>query len=131
MRALILLAGWSQLALAAGSLLIPRTLGWREDTARLKPLTRQVFWTYAAYIWVTNIGFGLLSVLGADQLLTAAPLARALCAFAAAWWGARLGVQFFYFDRSATPPGAIYRLAEAALVALFIFLTGVYAWLAL
>lgn len=39
-------------------------------------------------------------------------------------------VQFFYFDRSEAPPGAFYKLAEAALVGLFILLTAVYGYAA-
>ena len=54
----VIAAGAGQLLLAAGSLAIPRVLRWREDVARLRPLTRQVFWTYAWYIWTTNVCFG-------------------------------------------------------------------------
>ena len=46
----IQLAGGIQLAIALASLAIPGQLGWREETRRLTPLTREVFWTYAAYI---------------------------------------------------------------------------------
>ena len=44
--------------LAAVSPLIPFVLRWREQTARLDTLTRQVFWTYAGYILVINLCFG-------------------------------------------------------------------------
>ena len=50
METAIRLAGAAQLALALASLAIPSVLGWREETRKLRPLTRQVFWTYAAYI---------------------------------------------------------------------------------
>jgi len=133
MRALIVLAGAGQLALAAASLAIPRILGWREETAKLQPLTRRVFWTYAVYIWSFNVAFGLLSVLAPERLLDGAPLAAAVCAFIALYWGARLVVQFAWFGRAGGPAGIRYRLAEAALVALFVYLTVVYtaaAWFA-
>jgi hypothetical protein len=35
-------------------------------------------------------------------------------------------IQFTYFERGGAPPGRRYRLAEAALVGLFVFLTLVY-----
>ena len=35
----------------------------------LRPLLRQVFWTYAAYIWFTNLCFGLVSALAPHWLL--------------------------------------------------------------
>ncbi|MET0405611.1 MAG: hypothetical protein ABW123_24545 [Cystobacter sp.] len=126
MKTLLLLAGLGQLALAVGSLAVPRVLRWSEDTARLRPLTRQVFWTYAAYIWVTNICFGVVSTALPDQLLDGSPLSRVVTGFITVYWGARVLVQFFYFDRSEAPPGLFYKLAEVALVGLFIFLTAVY-----
>lgn len=125
-----MLAGIGHLALAVGSLAIPKTMGWREDTAKLKLLTRQVFWTYAGYIWFSHIAFGLLSVLAPGLLLDRSPLAGMVCGFIALWWGARIVIQFTYFDRSARPPGAIFVLAEAALIAFFAGCTGVYGWAA-
>lgn len=125
---LLILAGLGQLGLAVGSLALPRILGWNEDTAKLRPLTRQVFWTYAAYIWVTNICFGLVSTFAPEWLLDRSPLARAVTGFITAYWASRLAVQFLYFDRSAAPPGAIYKFGEVSLVGLFIYLTAVYGY---
>jgi hypothetical protein len=130
MRAFLILAGFGQLALAAGSLALPRILRWSDDTAKLRPLTRQVFWTYAAYIWVTNICFGVVSAFAPDWLLDGSPLARVVTAYITVYWGARVLVQLSYYDRSEAPPGAFYRLAEVALVGLFIFLTAVYGYAA-
>jgi hypothetical protein len=129
MTTLLLLAGIGQLALAFGSLAIPRILAWREDTSRLRPLTRQVFWTYAGYIWVTNVAFGVVSVAAPHWLLDGSGLARAVTGYVTVYWGARLCVQLFYFDRSSAPAGTRYRVAEAALVGLFVYLTAVYGWL--
>jgi hypothetical protein len=96
------------------------------DTAKLRPLTRQVFWTYAVYIWCTNLAFGLVSLRPA-WLLDRSPLAACLTGFISAYWLGRVLIQFFYFDRSDGPPGLPTRLAEAALVGLFIYLSLVYA----
>jgi hypothetical protein len=130
MRTLLVLAGLGQLALALASLWIPRALGWREETARLQPLTRGVFWTYAGYILANHVCFGLLSALAPDLLLAGTPLARCVSGFIAAYWGARLLIQFLVFRRSGLPPGVRFRLAEAALVSLFVYLTAVYGWVA-
>jgi len=130
MRTLVLLAGIFQIVVAVGSLTLPRLLGWREETARLRPLTRQVFWTYAGYIWATNVSFGLLSLGGTAWLLDGSPLARAVAGYIALYWGARLVIQFAYFDRSSAPPGAFFKLAEVGLVGLFIFFTATYGALA-
>lgn len=128
---LLFLAGLGQLALALGSLALPRILRWSDDTSRLRPLTRQVFWTYAGYIWVTNVCFGLLSSLAPGWLVDRSPLARVVTGYVTAYWGARILVQFFYFDRSAAPQGAFYRVAELSLIGLFVFLTAVYGYAAL
>jgi hypothetical protein len=130
MTTLVFVAGLGQLALIAASLAIPRVLRWGEETAKLRPLTRQVFWTYAGYIWATNLCFGLLSTFAPHWLLDRSPLAGAVAGFIAAYWGARLVIQFTYFDRSDAPPGPWPKLAEAALVGLFLFLTLVYGYVA-
>jgi hypothetical protein len=119
LRGLLVLSGLGQLALALGSLAIPRVLRWGDDTRKLRPLTRQVFWTYAGYIWTTNVCFGLISVLAPGLLLDRTPLAGLVAGYVAAYWGARIVIQFTYFDRSDAPPGRLVGLAEAALVALF------------
>ncbi len=126
MRELVLIAGVFQLALAVGSLAIPLVLGWREETARLRSLTRQVFWVYAAYIWGSHVAFGLISVLAPSALLEKTTLAAAVSGFIALWWAARLAIQFALFHRSERPKGLFFAFAEAALVFLFFANTLVY-----
>jgi hypothetical protein len=128
LKTLIIAAGIGQLLLAVGSLAIPGVLKWGDELRKLRPLTRQVFWTYAGYIWTTNVCFGLVSVTMPGELLAGTPLAAAVCAFITLYWLARIVIQFAYFDRRDAPPGAIFKLAEVALVALFVFLTIVYGW---
>ena len=123
---LVFVAGVGQLALIVASLAIPRVLRWSEDTAKLRPLTRQVFWTYAIYIWCTNLAFGLVS-LRPEWLLDRSPLAACVTGFIALYWVGRVFIQFFYFDRSDAPSGLHVRFAEIALVGLFVFLSFVYA----
>jgi hypothetical protein len=124
--AFVLAAGIGQLVLVVASLAIPSTLNWREDTVKLRPLTRQVFWTYAVYIWCTNLAFGLVS-LRPDWLLDRSPLATGVTGFIAVYWVGRVLIQFFYFDRSDIPGGLMFRFLETALVGLFVYLGLVYA----
>lgn len=130
LHVLLVLAGVGQLVLIVASLAIPRVLGWRDELAKVKPLTRQVFWTYSAYIWSTNLAFGLLSTFAPELLLDRSRLAGWVASFIALYWGGRVGIQFFYYDRSARPPGPIFVLAEVALVGLFVALTAIYAAIA-
>ncbi len=122
-------AGVAQLILVVASLAIPRLLGWRGDLAKLRPLTRQVFWTYAGYIWVTNLSFGLLSTMAPRLLLDRSPLAGFVCGFIAVYWAARVVIQFAYFDRTEVPEGLFFVVGETALVTLFASLTIVYGGL--
>ena len=130
MANLIFIAGILQLILVIGSLSIPRVLNWSQDTAKLRPLTRQVFWTYAGYIWATNLSFALISILSPASLADGSFLAAAVSIYITAYWAARIAIQFFYFDRSDAPQGLFFQVAEWGLVALFIFLTGTYGWAA-
>ncbi len=123
---LLCAAGISQVVLALASLAIPRVLRWRAQVAQLRPLTRQVFWTYAGYIWFSNLSFGLLTALAPAELTAGTLLAAAVSGFICAWWAARLVIQFAYFDRADAPRGAPFILAEAALVLLFALLTLIY-----
>lgn len=111
----------------AASAAIPRVLGWRDEMRRsVRPLTRQVFWTWGAYILLTHLAFGLLSAIAPGLLVDGSPLAAAVTSFIATWWAARLVIQFTYFDRGAAPPGRLYALAEVGLVTLFTSLAAVY-----
>lgn len=130
MPTLVFLAGLGQLALAVASLAIPRVLGWKQDVAQLRPLTRQVFWTYGGYIWSTNVSFGLLSSLAPHALLDGSILAAAVSGFIAVYWGARVVIQFTYYDRSEAPSGTIFVVGEVALVGLFIAFTAIYGYAA-
>jgi hypothetical protein len=123
--ALVLTAGVGQLVLIAASLAIPRVLRWGEETAKLRPLTRQVFWTYAVYIWCTNLAFGLVS-LRPDWLLDRSPLAVCVTGSSRP---TGLGVCSFSSCTSTAP--TLRRGCTSAsprwLVGLFLYLSLVYA----
>lgn len=127
METFIVAAGLGQLALVAGSLVIPRLLNWKAELRNLSPLMRRLFWVYAGYILATNLCFGLLSTFAPHWLTGENPLAAAVTGFIAVYWGARLVVQFACF-RGPAPSGTVYRVGEVGLVALFVFFTAVYGY---
>jgi hypothetical protein len=124
---LIFWAGIGQLLLVLASPVIPLILGWRQETARLGPLTRRLFWTYTGYIWCTNLSFGLVSVLIPRALLEKSPLATAVAFFIAVYWGARLVIRFASFRRVLPTVGWPLRLAKWTLEMSFAFFTAAYA----
>lgn len=127
LKMLVFLSGVGQIILIVASLAIPVVLKWKEELQPLKNnLIRQMFWVYSAYIWGTNLCFGIVSAFAPHWLIEKTPLAVLVCAFICLYWGARVLIQFFYFDRSCAPQGFQYLLAEFGLVLLFIWLTFVY-----
>ncbi len=119
-------AGMAQVALVLGSMAIPELLNWKKELSVVNRLIRQIFWTYAGYILVINLSFGIISIAGTEELLNGSFLARAVTLFIAVYWLTRILIQFFYFDTSAAPKGFVYKAGEVVLVLLFVFLTLVY-----
>jgi hypothetical protein len=126
MRSLLIFVGVGQIALAFASLVLPRVLKWREDTARLQPLTRRVFWVYAAYILATNLFLGGVTTFAPGLLLDRSPLARVVAGYAALYWAMRLVIQLAWF-RGVAPKGVWYALADWAVTLAFALWAGSYA----
>jgi len=125
---LIRCSGVAQVLLVLGSLVIPKMLRWKTELAKTNLLIRQMFWTYAGYILATNLSFGVLSLIAAEELLGKTLLAQSITLFISLYWIARIAIQFFYFDTSSAPSGWLYKMGEYILVALFAFLSFVYSW---
>jgi hypothetical protein len=121
-------AGVAHFAVVAASLGVPSALGWRDDVAKLKPINRQIFYTYAGYILTINLLFGLVATFGAPWLIDRTPLAACVTGFIAAYWGVRVALQFVYYDRKSTPKGLKYTLGEIVFVTLFAVLTVVFSY---
>jgi hypothetical protein len=127
LKTLLLLSGLAHFLLVVGSVAIPRLLDWSKALASVPTLIRQMFWTYAGYILAINLCFGLVSVLGPEELINGSFLAKSVTLFIALYWLARVVIQFTYFDKTDLPKGLIYTWGEVALVLLFIAFTVVYS----
>lgn len=127
-RTFIRLAGLAQILLVIGSLAIPKILNWKVELETVKPLIKQMFWTYAAYILTVNLSFGLLSVWDYRELLNGTTLATITTGFISLYWMSRFLVQFLYFDRKSFPVGLWYKVGEVVLVALFLAMAFIYGW---
>ena len=118
----ILLAGVGQLVIVIGSLAIPVVLNWKVDVAKLRPLTRQVFWIYAGYIWTTNLCFGLISVIGPNLLVDGTPLSAAVTGFIALYWAGQCAPLPFF------PGVATYPSWKFTAVTLLLVLFVCHVW---
>jgi len=123
---LLILCGIGHIALSVASLVVPKALKWKYHLKTLPVLLQQMFWTYAGYILVINISFGVVTLLGADELVNGSFLAKSITLFIAVYWLARIVIQFTYFDKTDAPKGGLYTLGETALVILFATFTIVY-----
>ncbi len=124
-------AGLLHFLILTASALVPRVLNWRENLLHAPRLLRQLYWVYGAFIVLTIVGFGALTLLFARDLATGSPLARGLCAFIAIFWLARLAVQFLVFDLKPYLTRWWLRAGAHALTLAFLYLSAVYTWCAL
>jgi hypothetical protein len=85
--------GIGQLCVLVASALVPVRLDWKHALSGLPPLLRQLFWIYGGYIVLSIISLGLICMLHAEELARGSPLARAICGYAALFWGIRLSLQ--------------------------------------
>ncbi len=124
------LGGAVHFAILLASVQVPRVLDWRCQLALLTPFLRRLFWVYGVFIVLVIVGFGTLSLVCSGELASRTPLARAVCAFIAVFWLARLAVQFWVFDARPYLTTRLYRWGYQALTLAFAYLTFVYGWAA-
>ena len=128
---LLRLAGIGHFAILSASALVPVVLDWKTVLKPLPPFVRTLFWVYGVFIVLTIIGLGTLTLLNAHAMATGDIVARALAAFIAIFWGARLFVQLFIFDARPYLTNVWLKLGDHALTVVFIFFTATYGWAAL
>jgi hypothetical protein len=131
MKTLLFIGGLLHFVILIASALTPRLLDWRTNLATLHPFLRRLFWVYGGFIVLVIISFGALTLFKADELSSATPLARAVCAMIAIFWLARLAVQFFVFDARPFLTTAFRRVGYHGLTFLFSALVFIYGCAAL
>ncbi len=131
LRAMILFGGALHFCVLIAAGLVPGVLDWRTELAKLPKMLRQLFCVYGAFIALTIVSFGLLTLLYASELSLGTPLARGLCTFIAVFWGARLAVQFLVFDASEYLTNIWMRVGYQLLTLAFILLTVIFGFAAL
>ena len=131
MKTLLLIGGLLHFVILIASALTPRVLDWRANLATLHPFLRRLFWVYGGFIVLIIISFGALTLFKADELSSAVPLARSVCAMIAIFWLARLAVQFFVFDARPFLTTAFRRAGYHGLTFLFCALVFIYGCAAL
>ena len=128
---LLQVAGLLHLGLLAAGAVMPRVVDLPAHLVTLPEFIRRLFWVYYSFVGLCLVSFGSLTFLLAGSLAGGSVLARALCAFLAAFWTLRLIAATFIFDVSPYLTKAYLRLGYHATNIVFIYLPVVYllsAW---
>jgi hypothetical protein len=128
---LLLLGGVCHFGILLASALVPRVLDWKGELKHLSPLSRHLVWTHGAFIVLTIVAFGAISVTNAPALADGSKLSRCVAGFIGAFWLARLGIQLFLFDARPFLTGLFLKLGYHGLTVVFAYLGVVYAWAAM
>ena len=122
----VALAGAAHFGMVAAGALVPRAFGWREDLARLTPMNRRLFWVYGAFIVMTNVGFGAVSLAFPAEIAAGEGVAGAFALLVGLYWTARLAVQLFVFRKEWMPGGLAGFLGRHFLGAVIPLMAAVY-----
>lgn len=126
MRTCLQIAGLFQLILSAAHFWFEHRLGWRREMEKVSLLTRQIFFVHAGFLMLVLAGFGGLSLLHADALLTGSPLSRFVLGGLAIFWAVRWYCQFFVYRSELWRGNALYTTAHVLFALLWTFLAAVY-----
>lgn len=120
--------GAVQLLVASANVFAFKKFSYRQHLQNLPLVMRQVFLVQNFYIMLAQVGFSLLCFGFADELVSGRMMGQCICGFLALFWGSRVLLQLFYYDRS-------LRRANRGFDILFLladgYLAAVFAWAAL
>src|SRR5579871_886337 len=119
----IWMAGIVHLGIIAANVPLPGRLRVRQHLAGVPRFVRQIFYVHWIYIVIVLGLFAALCFGFAPQLAGASALGRFLSGFMAAFWGLRIILQLFFYDREIRQQNRIldgmYVVALAVLVLVF------------
>src|SRR5690348_16678822 len=123
---LLILAGVAHLCITSAGVAMTLVLDWRRNLTALDALTRHIIWVHGAFVLLTIVAFGLISILFRAPLASGEPLARAACGFIAIFWGFRLLIAFFLFDATPFLKSFALKLGYHGLTVVFVYFALVY-----
>ncbi len=121
-------AGVLQWLVAASNLFAARVFHYRQEMEKVSPFVREVFFVQNAYIMASVATFGVLCFGFAPDLAGRTPLGRFLSGSLAIFWGGRIAIQLFFYDRDVKRGRPV---ANLAFLATFVYLCGLFAAAAL
>ncbi len=108
--------------------LFDKRFHWDEETAKMSPLNRQIFYVHNFFIALICAMMGALALLGTRALLEPTLAGNWLCGGLTLFWGCRLVFQFAVYD-SQLWRGKIFETTIHYLFAAgWLYFTSVFAW---
>ena len=121
-------AGATLIFLALAHLFFDARFHWREETARMSLLNRQMFYVHTFFVALTVFLMGALCLLGTRALLQPTLAGSWVCGGFAVFWACRLFCQFFVYS-SALWRGLRFETAIHVLFALaWAYYTVLFSW---
>lgn len=120
------LAGTALILLALLHAAFPRRFNWKEETARLSPLNRQMFLVHSFFIALTLAIFGVLSFVIAASLGAPTAVSRTVLAGFVVFWLLRLVTQLFVYDTSLWRGNRFNTAVHVLFAAFWTYLVSVY-----
>ena len=97
MKTLIEITGGILIALALLHAIFPRYFRWKEETATLSTITRQVLYVHTFFIALTVFLMGILCVTSANEIINTT-LGKKISFGLGIFWGLRLMIQIFGYS---------------------------------
>lgn len=119
-------AGTALILLALLHAAFPRRFNWHEETARLSPLNRQIFFVHSFFIALTLAIFGALSFVIAASLAAPSAVSRTVLAGFVVFWTLRLATQLFVYDASLWRGDRFNTAVHVVFAAFWTYLVSVY-----
>ncbi len=117
------LAGGLQLLIASANFFAPRKLRYAENLERVDRIVREIFVVHSVYIVLILTAFAGLCFAFSGELIGGSALARCLDGFLAVFWGLRVPIQLFHYNREIKRRHPIY---NALFLCSFIALTAIF-----
>jgi hypothetical protein len=117
--------------LVAVNLVVPVRYRWRDETACLSLLNRQIFQAHAAFLILTLALFSVLLLNYAPVLVEPAPLSRAILGGLTIFWGLRMLMQWCFYSPVIWRGNRFHTAMHWLFSATWVYVTGVFAtaWL--
>ena len=120
------IVGTLLLLLAAAHLFFPRRFQWREEFAKVSLLNRQIFYVHCFFIVLILSMIGVLALFFTPLLMRRDELSKIVLAGLLLFWGARLFIQIFVYDRALWKGHRFNTTMHVAFTALWTYYVAVF-----